>query len=230
MDCSILWSGLHGKTITEEAALQMKWGALSGRLGAVPSSPFLLGIRGVALGAKESSKTRSKVAYDDTFCFYYPAGGIYLFAGSTHAFQLFSKQSPDVNGDGVGDVATIMPGHYVMTWKMDDAAGCPIFEISNPDGAKLIDCLRDVDHDGVAEAGPHKASAILFHTGPFGSPPNAAHKYSIGCQTTGKAPLVEMRDHAHVFPYVLVTAQTAVEIAQQLPSFVDTEPSPPEFV
>lgn len=214
-DTRILWP-----QSTYQAIWQ--WPALAGKLGCgfpLPR-PFLIGIRGVDLGADSSHETRSKASYDDTFCLL-PAGRPHaLFRGSSHAYQLFSKLSPDVNRDGVGDVATIRPGRYVLTWKMDDKAGCPVFELTMPDGGKNIPSARDVNHDGIADPGPYTANAVLFHSG-FDAPAGADHRSSIACQTTSVANLKLMKQAGHVIDYVLATADEAVRLVAELPTWAE---------
>ena len=198
------------------------WSHLAGKLGCSPTTirPFLIGIRGVVLWATETHATRSKAAYDDTLVLL-NSGQVGLFRGATHAFQLYSKLSPDVNGDGVGDVATINPGRYVLTWKMDDGVGCPVFELTLPDGGKDIPAARDINHDGAADAGPYTANAILFHTG-YDAPAGAAHGSSIACQTTSLANLRTMKQAGRVIDYALVEAEEAMRL---LADFEDgTEP------
>jgi hypothetical protein len=201
-----------------------QWPALAGKLGCTwpLTRPFLLGIRGVGLGDDNSHETRSRAVYDDSFCLL-PAGKPHaLFRGSSHAYQLFSKQSPDVNRDGIGDVATINPGRYLLTWKMDDGAGCPVFELTMPVGAKDIPCARDLNHDGSAELGPYTANAVLFHSG-YDAPPGAAHSSSIACQTTSVANLKLMKQAGHVIDYVLTTAEEAVRLVAELPPWEEPE-------
>ncbi len=196
------------------------YGALAAKLGAVAPypRPFLIGIRGVVLGANQSHETRSKAAYDDSFILCQHGKMHALFRGSSHAYQLYSKLSPDVNHDGVGDVATINPGRYVCTWKMDDGVGCPVFEITLPNGGKDLPAARDVNHDGLADAGPYTANAVLFHSG-YDAPPGAAHGSSIACQTTSLENLKRMKAAGHVIDYVLITAEEAVRLVSELPAW-----------
>jgi hypothetical protein len=208
------------------------WGAVAAALGvkAPYPRPFLIGIRGVVLGEPQSHETRSVAKYDDAFCLMASGKMHRLFPGATHAMQLRSGASPDVNHDGAGDVATIDPGRYVLTWKMDDRAGCPVFELTNPDGSKEIACHRDVDHDGIAETPGQKATAVLFHTGPFGRPPNAEHSSSIACQVTDLPSLVMMKAAGHALDYVLTTADEVARIVGELPSWDEIAPSAPRGI
>lgn len=213
-DTAILWP-----TKTDQAI--WFYGALAAKLGveAPYPRPFLIGIRGVKLGAAQSHETRSVAEYDDSFVLCAQGKMHKLFAGATHAMQKRSGASPDVNHDGEGDVATIDPGRYVLTWKVDDRAGCPVFEVTTAEGAKEIPCHRDLDHDGIAETPGHRATAVLMHTGPFGRPPNAEHSSSIACQVTDLPSLLLMKSAGHAIDYVLTTADEVVRLASELPAW-----------
>lgn len=189
------------------------WGYLSGKIGAPYPlvRPFLIGLRGVELFTTETHETRSKVSYDDTAILLPPGKLPVVFKFSSHAYQLFSKLSPDVNHDGVGDVGTINPGRYVLTLKGADKIGCPIFELTLPNGNKNIPCARDVAHTGIAQLGSYTADSVLFHTG-FDAPLGAEHRSSIACQTCSLPDLKAMRDAGHVIDYELTTADYAVEL------------------
>lgn len=179
MDAKILWPA-PGREIEH-------WGMLLGMiLGADPGypmkRPFLLGIRGAAPFASETHPMRHVPAYDDAFVLFHADGKTapLVFPGATHAYQKNSKESPDVNHDGVGDVGSILPGRYLMK----PAAGkYPVFVITTPDGSPQIPCVRDIDHDGIPEADMgYFATGILFHCG-YDAPADSDHKSSIGCQT-----------------------------------------------
>src|SRR4029078_5805849 len=103
-----------------------------------------------------------------------------VFPGATHAYQKNSKESPDANHDGVGDVGSILPGRFGMKL----AAGkYPVFVITMPHGSEKIPCVRDLNHDGVPESDQgYFATGILFHCG-YDAPSDSDHKSSIGCQT-----------------------------------------------
>lgn len=220
MDCSSLWPSKPDQSL-------FLWGAIAGKLGCkYPlERPFLIGVRGVKLFGLEPHPTRSVAEYDDAFVLLPPGKRQVFFPGATHAMQRHSSASPDVDGDGQGDVATIDTGRYLLIWKTDDRAGCPIFELTTHDGLKAISCHRDLDHDGIAESPGYKATAVLMHTGPFDSPPSAEHKSSIACQVTGLTNLLAMRAAGKVLDYVLTTAENLVTLVSELPSWDDvTEP------
>ncbi len=204
--CSSLWPAPNAFPTNH-------WAHLAGKLGApFPLvRPFLIGLRGASLGATETHETRSKAAYDDTFVLLSPSDAPVAFKGSSHAYQLFSKLSPDVNHDGFGDVGTINTGRYLLTYRGTDKVGCPLFELTMPDGNKNIPCMRDVKHSGVAEPGNYTANAILFHTG-YDRPEGAEHGSSIACQTTSLVNLKAMRAAGHLIDYSLAEASDAVEL------------------
>lgn len=204
---------------------QVWWGYLAGKLFKKPKQerPWLVGIRGLMLWAQEPHPTRHRQAYDDTFVWLPKDGSVQLFPGSTHAYQLYSKLSPDVNGDGVGDVGTIDPGLYVLHALQSKFQ---MFELTMPDGGKLIPCTRDTNHDGVPEADRHyKASGILFHTG-FDAPAGAEHRSSIGCQTCSLEYLRMMRAAGETIDYALASAEAVSAIMEGFDDGAhDTDPS-----
>ncbi|MBN2361680.1 MAG: peptidoglycan-binding protein, partial [Deltaproteobacteria bacterium] len=92
---------------------------------------------------------------------------------AAHPNEMSSNQSPDVNGDGDGDVANLRPGAYeYQTSKTSNNR-------FNPVGALPVD--RDLNHNGVidggAEQGGFEAYGIQIHQGQKNRPS------SIGCQT-----------------------------------------------
>jgi hypothetical protein len=187
------------------------WGFVAGRLGYGPTLArgLVIGIRGARNWAPESHSLRSNPEYDDSFVLLHQNGAIppALFPGSTHAFQRNSKASPDVNGDGVGDVGTIKPGRFVMHLR---TGKYPLFEVTLPDGSKRLPCFRDLDHDGVAEGDAgYTADSILFHLG-LDAPADSDHRSSIGCQTAS-LPWLELMaaeaKSAGQLDYVLATAE-----------------------
>lgn len=144
--------------------------------------PTVLGLRGLSRdGVHDTGSTR---AYDDTFVVLQPNGTAYEFRGATHAGQLRSKLSPDVNGDRVGDVGMINPGNYVAN-PNGDHNGAASYYVTRPGGNGNIPGVRDTNGDGRFSDAERDASAarrdtlgdILFHRG-FDDRPK-----SIGCQT-----------------------------------------------
>ena len=174
---------------SDEGGIWAHWIVTAERLGAkFPlERPLLLGIRGVRMFERYSHEPLARAAYDDTFVLiqHQPHSGVritppVMFPGSTHAYQTRSKASPDVNGDGVGDVGTIKPGDFVMRLEYDGRY--PFFVVTLPNGDGNLPCYRDLNHDGKWEDGPYKASGILFHLG-YDAPADSHHSSSIGCQT-----------------------------------------------
>jgi hypothetical protein len=184
-------------------------GQLSGKLN--DSMSNLIGIRGVCPWANESHGSISKVAYDDSFILLMRGKPPSLFNGSSHAYQLFSKLSPDVNGDGIGDVGTIIPGSYLLTYCGDKY---PVFELTMPDGNKKIPCYRDLKHDGnPSKDHIYEATDVLAHTG-FDAPPDATHRSSIACQTFSLEYLQLMEKAGHKINYYLITVEKAIELLE----------------
>jgi hypothetical protein len=221
MDARILWpSG-------EPGASTDHWGYVAGRLGATVAPalprPFLIGIRGVKPLAPETHETIAAPLYDDTFVLLVPsAAPPYVFAGATHPYQRDSKLSPDIDGDGRGDVGCIRPGHFELTLALDKPY--PIFTVTLPGGNGNLPCFRDTSHDSRYSAAELSqmsfVSACLVHTG-FDAPPDSEHRSSIACQTANIADLRYMASHARAFgrkiDYVLLDAADAIEIAEQSP-------------
>ena len=176
MNCSALWPPPGVDPLNH-------WGHVAGAFGCSPAleRPFLLCIRGVRPYEYETHPMRSVAAYDDTGVLLYQGGNL-VFPMSTHAYQLNSKLSPDVDGDGRGDVGTITPGRYVLKDKR--AGKYPTFHLTTPEGSDRIPCYRDTNHDGIISHGEAEkiwtATAILLHGG-IDDPPDSPHHYSIGC-------------------------------------------------
>ncbi|MBX7100808.1 MAG: peptidoglycan-binding protein [Myxococcaceae bacterium] len=136
--------------------------------------PTVLGIRAKGGGASTS--------YQDKFVVLRPNGDVVHIRGSTRPGQTRSSLSPDVNGDGVGDVAMLRPGNYdVVANGPHD--GAPSFHVLTKGGSDRVAAWRDLNHDGFYSSSERRwserhgvtAGAILFHTG-FANPS------SIGCQ------------------------------------------------
>lgn len=204
------------------------WGHLAGQLGVGPgyplARPFLLVLRGVVVGAAETHETVARAAYDDTFVGLSHDGVVppYVFRGASHAYQRDSRAAPDVNGDGRGDVGTVVPGRYVLT--LADEHPYPVFRVAAADGSPILS-VRDVDHDGrysPAEiASPTPATDILVHWG-YNAPADSPHSSSIGCLTTDGPELRYLAGAAKLVPSrawdcVIAPAERAVEIMRSCP-------------
>jgi hypothetical protein len=197
----------------------LHWGYLAGKLGADPKllRPFLIGLRGLELGQNESHETVAKPAYDDAAILLAHETEPFVFKFATHAYQLDSKLSPDVDGDGRGDVATIRPGAYVLTLATENPY--PIFVLTTPSGSGNIPAFRDTNHDGhySAEelARPSIATAVLLHSG-WDAPADSAHRSSIACQTCSVTNLRFIakvtRKYGKALDYRLINATDAIAL------------------
>jgi hypothetical protein len=232
--CAVIWP-------REEAGDEiLHWGFMAGRLGAGGSlaRPFLIGIRGAAPFDHETHQPVSRPSYDDTFVLLTQGAPPVVFAGATHAYQIDSKEAPDVNRDNRPDVGAIRPGRYLL--RDLRTGGYPIFELTLPDGNKRIPAYRDTDHDGVisedemrrAEAARpdpvrpgeeigndgYYAVSVLMHTG-FDAPPDSAHRSSIACQTCSLKWLTLLSATARpadgLIDYVLVDAANLVPFGEE---------------
>lgn len=201
--CSALWPA-------PGVAASLHWHELAARAGAVNSPlarPCLLAIRGAAPNDPETHELehRPSPPYRDTGVLFVPGFDPYVFAMTTTAYQRGSKASPDLDGDGRGDVGSIRPGRYVLH---DLQAGEEVtFHVKNPDGTDKLLAWRDVDGDGTVTpaerqrseaaregqqvgAGGAYATSILLHGGmdepnAGGAPPK--HRFSIGCLTAPRS-------------------------------------------
>lgn len=142
--------------------------------------PTVLGLRqGVGSSARR---------YDDQFVVLTPDGHVQRFGGATHPGQNSSRASPDVTGDGAGDVGMIRPGNYRVV-PNGEHAGAPSFHVRTLDGSGNLPGWRDTNHDGQfsdreragSESRRDTLSGVLFHQG------NANTPSSIGCQTMSPA-------------------------------------------
>jgi hypothetical protein len=215
------------------------WGFVAGRLGATPElpRPFLIGIRGAAPFDRETHQAVSRPKYDDTFVLLTSDAPPVVFAAATHAYQVDSREAPDVDHDGRPDVGAIRCGRYLL--RDMRTGGYPIFELTLPDGTKQIPAYRDTDHDGVIsdaevkqaeQARPNPARpgdevgsdgyyavSVLLHTG-FDAPPDSQHRSSIACQTCSLKWLTLLsaaaKPSSGLIDYVLVNAADLVPIAE----------------
>lgn len=219
MDSQLLWC-------PDGVADRLWYGWLAGQLGADDAldRPFLICARGVKLGAIATHENIASPGYNDTGILLY-RGGQQLFPMSSVPYQTNSRESPDVNGDGVGDVGCIKPGRYVLTDK--GIQPYPVFVLTNPDGTDKIPCARDLRHDGKLDhEGPpiYTATAVLMHTGIDGAQlvPPSQHTSSIACQCSSLKWLQLLRERAQatgggVIDYVLVNALDLITIASLSP-------------
>jgi peptidoglycan hydrolase-like protein with peptidoglycan-binding domain len=98
---------------------------------------------------------------------------------ASHPGQLRTSQSPDVNGDGRSDIATLRSGVYEYNTRTNGKGRL------NPRSNHDMKVARDIDGDGVisgredAVAGQHGmyATGLQWHAG------NSNRPSSIGCQT-----------------------------------------------
>jgi len=203
-DARILWP-------SDTTDSRIWWGWLAGRFGCDPAldRPFLLCLRGVVPFAAETHPMRSVAAYDDTGILLY-RGGERVFKMSSHAHQVNSKSSPDVDGDGLGDVGTIKPGRYLA--RDLNTGKYPTFLVTMPDGDGHLPCWRDTNHDGVISheelAKAYTATQILIHGG-LDDPPDSPHHFSIGCQCVPLGWRLTMAERAKATGSGLITYHLA---------------------
>ncbi len=142
--------------------------------------PTVLGLR-----AGEGGAARE---YRDRFIVLTPNGRVHEFTGATYPGQSRSSASPDVTGDGVGDVGMIRPGNYQVV-PNGEHAGAASFHVRTLGGSGSIPGWRDSNHDGAYSSTERSASerrgdrltGVLFHQG------NSSAPSSIGCQTMSPA-------------------------------------------
>lgn len=232
VDCRNLWP-------KPEHALNW-WGHIAGALGsnAPLARPFLIGLRGVKIFAAETHQPVHRPNYDDTFVLLRAGEQPYPFAGSTTAYQLKSKASPDTDGDGLGDVGSIRCGRYVLHYIPGQALG-PIFHLKMPDGSDRIPAHRDFDHDGVISEAEAKrsellrgrpqtnsdgcyATAVLFHPG------FTSGRSSIACQTASQPNLDELKRAGPVIDYVLANAWDVLPFAEEARELYHEEDTVPD--
>jgi hypothetical protein len=157
--------------------------------------------------------------YDDTFVLLTGARA-FVFRGATHAYQIWSTRSPDLNGDRIGDVGSIRPGRFTLTLGPTEP---PEFIVRTAAGSDLIPVVRDTHHDGLlgrvedelaraatrgvrVEDQGAVATEVLFHPGYETIEPGARRSFSsIACQTAPLDDLRRVRDAGPVIDYVLTT-------------------------
>jgi len=139
------------------------------------------------LGLRQGTGTSAR-AYDDAFVVLTPDGRVQRFGGATHPGQNSSTASPDVTGDGRGDVGMIRPGNYQVV-PNGPHAGAASFHVRTLGGSGNVPGWRDTNHDGRfseseqagSESRRDTLSGVLFHQGGSNAPS------SIGCQTMSPA-------------------------------------------
>jgi hypothetical protein len=202
--CSRLWPALDASP----GEARLHWGRIAGiMIGAMPIAnplvrPLLLAIRGAALGDAMTHPLVHAPVYDDCFVLLQRDALPVAFSGATHAYQRDSRQSPDANRDGRGDVGSVRPGRFVLHDMRNGEE--VIFQVKTPFGSDRLPAWRDFDHDGKLSpeemqrsedlrAGQQVgaegtwADSVLFHGGldepsrKDGTP--AKHRFSIACWT-----------------------------------------------
>ena len=224
-DASMFWC-------PEGVAPVVHYGMILGRLwgGLVPpptDKACILAVRGLALFASEDHEVLSVPKYDDCGILFVPGSEPFLFPCSTHAYQATSKLSPDVDGDGRGDVATIRTGLYQLTLAI--TAPHPIWVMTTLANSGRIPCARDRNQSGRLEDKEWEqqdfATAVLLHTG-WDAPAGAAHRSSIACQCASLSSLQVIARAGRQILYRLVDADVAIEAAK----LVTPDTEPPENV
>ncbi|MGE0488208.1 MAG: peptidoglycan-binding protein [Vulcanimicrobiota bacterium] len=159
-----------------------------------PNRTYVLGLRGLDpddnqtadLHNGNSLRQRNQEGnrYNDSFVVLRPGGGVEVIRGATYPGQSSSTSSPDITGDGRGDVGMIAPGTYQVV-PNGNHGGAASFHVRSESGSGRLQGWRDTNHDGnysaseraTSEARGDTLSAVLFHPGNPNSP------RSIGCQT-----------------------------------------------
>lgn len=135
----------------------------------------------LAIRAGEGGAARE---YRDRFVVLTPNGRVQEFTGATYPGQSSSRASPDVTGDGRGDVGMIRPGNYTVV-PNGNHAGAASYHVRTLGGSGSIPGWRDSNQDGTysgtergaSERRGDRLTGVLFHQG------NSSAPSSIGCQT-----------------------------------------------
>jgi len=215
--CASLWPSPEAS----ERERLAHYGGLCERVAAtVGLRPLLFGIRGVYPNARRSHPMSHAQRYDDTFVLFAPRAAPVVFRGATHAYQIWSSRSPDLNGDRLGDVGGLRPGRYTLTLGSGEP---PEFTLKTATGSSSIPVFRDVNHDGVLSRAPEElartvlrglrrdgagavATEVLFHAGYETIEPSSRRPFSsIACQTAPLAELRRLRAAGNSLDYVLTT-------------------------
>lgn len=163
-----------------------------------PGQTYVVGLRGLSPSGQRTESTTNGNhlraqneqgnRYNDSFVVLSPGENgqhsVQVIRGATYPGQSRSTQSPDSNGDGVGDVGMIRPGTYQVR-PNGNHRGSASYHVRNENGGGRLAGWRDTNHDGNysaserarSEQNGDTLSAVLFHAG------NDTRARSIGCQT-----------------------------------------------
>jgi len=198
-----------------------KWSTFADARGlrATAGRARVIGIRGRDTSGRVHPTTVERGVFDDAVVVLTADGRAVTLAVSTHPWERGSTSSPDVDGDGKGDVGMLAPGRYLAVARGADRniAGLPTWHVLNPNGVDGLAGARNTDHDGVyserevaaSKSRGDRLSAILFHKGGAGAPA------AIGCQVLDEdgvkdlAKLVAGKDR---FDYLLVDANAEADL------------------
>ncbi len=169
--------GLAPQGMSQEQQLKFYQDMVKNTGGRVdPNKPNVVALRGLSPDGTVHG-TRARKTMDDTMVVFGrdQSGSAYVrhFRGSSYPGQNRSSQSPDINGDGRGDVATLNEGHYIATPRQ--YKGRAAWHVKTQGGSGSVGAMRDVNGDGVGDTAS-KATGILFHSG------RGSRVSSIGCQ------------------------------------------------
>ncbi len=226
-ECGVIWP-------YQPEREYVHWKQLAGALGyELGGRPVLLVIRGAYPFARRAHRMIFAPRLDDCGVLIDPKLGgpnPYVFRLSSHAYQLASGASPDVNRDGAGDVGSIRPGRYVL-----HQLAATTYHVKTPDGSDRIPCWRDTSHDGViseaeaersetATSGPQVtpgvgmwANAVLLHES------WSSGRSSISCITTEAREFERIRAAGKTIDMLLVNAPALAKAVHQPEPF----PLPP---
>ena len=217
--CHALWPAPDAAVDQHE-----HFASLLGVAGFAPSGPrpTLVALRGVWLNGRLVHPVWHAPLYDDAFVLLQEGAPPFLFRGATHPYQIDSKASADLDGDGRKDVGMVRPGRYVL-----EAVGSnpPIFKILTLDGRGEIPVYRDTSHDAriddqekaaaetatrgekVARGVGAFATEILLHPGyDTIQSENRTPFSSIGCQTAPEDALKKVLVAGKMLDFLLIDA------------------------
>jgi hypothetical protein len=177
----------------------------------------VIGIRGRDSDGNVHSTIIQRGIFDDSLVLLGADKKVTFLSVSTHPWETNSSASPDVDGDGKGDVGMLLPGRYqaVARGSAANIAGLPTFHVVNVDGNDGLAGVRNTEHldhytqeeFDASSARGDKLTAILFHKGGDGAP-NA-----IGCQVLDADGIATLSQKAGArFDYLLVDANDADDL------------------